>query len=492
MWWKLNPAEARNYAQRAAEFSVRSIDKIDDSSISEKLKKCEKTIQILAEFDEKMSRMLAEKIARILEAKGKSGGSNADSFVLIAINVVDANPTLAFNLGVKSLTYGNALKLNGLISKLNFKNPILAENLFQLSLGAAKRNYSYEFTGGLGIVVFQERDGKVFSATARRSYLELLADMISRGALIESEQRVGCEVAPLATSVLDRFDEYMPDRSLTVRQHIQICIPFSHGYTAEIAKAEVRGDEPKTVDEFIRAARETNDPGLKGRYFFRAIFKLKALEKFDDIITLLDDMTEVEIKAIGLIAWESWRIEYAFESALVSFESKDIPAVYRTINRTPKKYRPYVRFRLAYKLSVVEHRDFILENLEEIRKEIASLDSTPKDAAGDHISLARLYVKVQPTESESVFRDAVKYINKADADNPEFLPEKDYAPLQDYVRLPFELLDSDESGINSSLGNVSSRRSRIRLKLGFLESSIQKLTEIKKKVELENLKLQGK
>jgi hypothetical protein len=79
-----------------------------------------------------------------------------------------------------------------------------------------------------------------------------------------------------------------------------------------------------------------------------------------------------------------------------------------------------------------------------------------------------------------MFRNTVKYINKADNDNPEYRTEKDWAPMSDYVPLSADLLEFDEQSITSSLNNLTSRRSRVRLKLGLLESSLQKYVEAKK------------
>lgn len=485
LWWKLDSAEAHTYLKKASDAMLSDLGLDETNDLTKKIKYNQKTLQIIASLDEQLGQSLAEKIAKILEAKGKNDKANADLFVMIALQVVEKNQQLGYALGVKSLTYGYAERLNVLIFKLNFKDSKLAEDLFQLALAAAKRNYDYEFTGGLGIIVFEVRDGRAFSDAARRSYLELLAEMISAATLSESDRATRCEIVPLITERLAKFDEYLPTIALTVRQQVQLCLPFIAGYTAGITKAEAVGDGPETADEFIRAARDTNDRGLKGRYFHRAISKLNDVKKFDDIVSLLDYMTEDERKIIRNDIWEEFRADYASKSALVYFENKDLPAVYRIINRTPKNIRPYVRFRIAYKLSPFKDREFYLENLEEIRKELGSIEVPVKDAAGNFLTLAGLYLKVQPTESESIFREATKYINKTDIDNPDFLPEKDYAPLRDFVPLPSELLETDESSIYSSLTNINSRRSRIRLKLGLLESSLQKLAEVKKKVELE-------
>ena len=485
MWWKVDSAEAHRFLKKASDVMLRDVESDDTNDLTKKTKYSQKTLQIIGLLDEQLSQSLAEKIAKILETKEKGNKANADLFVMIALQVVEKDPRLGYALGVKSLNYGYAERLHALILKLNFKDSMLAEDLFQLALAAVRQNFSYQSAGGLGIIVFEVRDGHTFSDVARRSYLAMLADMIAGAALSESDRATRCEIVPLLTERLDKFDEYLLNLALTVRQQVQLCLPFVTGYTSGITKTEAGGDGPKTADEFIRAARDTNDRGLKVHYFHRAIAKLNEMKKFDDIVSLLDDMTEDERKILGNNIWEEFRADYASKSALVYFQGKDIPSVYRVINLTPKRIRPYTRFRIAYKISPVKDREFYLENLEGIRNELGAIEVPAKDAASNYITLAGLYIKIQPTEAESVFRDAVKYINKADDDNLDFLPEKDWAPLQDYESLPAELIETDESSIYSSLTNISSRRSRVRLKLGLLESSLQKLADVKKKVELE-------
>ncbi len=482
IWWKFDLEFAQKYLKRSIETTLKDLDSDEDVDLSKKLKTSQKVLQIAAALDEKSSQFLVERIAKILETKGKSDKGNADSFILVALQIVDKNPQLAFQLGTRSLTYGNSLQLGKLILGLTVKESTLAENLYRSSLFSARRNYSYGFTGSLGIV-FQTYKNQTLSDAARRSYLEYLADIISDAALTDAGHSK-CEVITLATPILSRFDEYLPNRTLLLRQQIDICIPFSHPYTAEIAKTEARGEEPRDADEFIRAARDTPDPGKKAHYFYRAIALLDKAKKIDDIVSLLDGMTEPEVTAMG-DGWNSWRIKYGCQSALDAVEASDMPSAYRAIDRTPKKNRPYVRFCVARKLSLLDQKGFYLENLEEIQKETGSLEIPPRDSASNYLSLARMYLKVQPTQSERMLRAAVKAINAADNENPEFLPEKDYAPLMDIVSLPYELLEVDEYSIFSSFSDISSRRSRARLKIGLLESCLQKLADVKKKVESE-------
>lgn len=118
-----------------------------------------------------------------------------------------------------------------------------------------------------------------------------------------------------------------------------------------------------------------------------------------------------------------------------------------------------------------------------MQKELESLDFPSGDAVRLYKDLAHQYLIARPTESEVMFRNAVKYINKTDNDNPEYIADKDWAPMRDYVAVTSDLLEIDEISITSSLNNVSSRRSRVRLKLGLLESSLKRFVDARKKLD---------
>lgn len=489
MWWKSDPDEARGYLNKAAVLMLSDLRSDDEADLVIKLEYAQKTIKIVAALDEKLSQSLVGELEKILKDRDVSSQENtemADLFAKLGLQMVDTNPRMAFAAALDSVIYGTSLHLPKLIMELNLKDPKLAEQIFQSALAAARRKYNYSFMGTLGNYLFEAYKGKAMSDEAKRAYLGYLSEILAGAATVEAE-RSRCDIVNIIAPIFNRFDEYLPTQSQIVRQQVPVCIPFSHPFTAEITRAEANGDGPQTVDEFIQAARDTRDRALKGRYFSRAISMLAKAKRFDDVISLLDDMHEDECKVMSFI-WDEWRADYSALSAMAYFENKDMPSVYRIIAKTPKRVRPYARFRIVYKLSPGSDREFYLENLEEIQKELGSIEIPARDAASNYLTLARLYLKIQPTESEAMFRNAVKYINKTDSDNPDFEAIKDWAPLFDYVPLSAELLETDESGINSSLNNISSRRSRVRLKLGLLESCLQKLADVKKKVEAESKK----
>lgn len=489
--WKADNAKARKQLGRSIDLTMSWLGSDEEPDFEAKFRIAQKVVEIAATLDEKVAQSTSEKFLKIAEDRKGSDTANADMLVSIARQVLEKDPHLAFKFAVRSLSLGNSLQLPALLLALNLKDSQLADQLYRLSILAARRNYSFEFVGSLGNITFLVRKGIAFSDAARIAYLEMLADLVASAALIEWERPVRCGVAELATPVLDRFDQYIPSRALTVRQHVQLCLPFAHAFTSGVSKSQASEEKSETVEELLQRARETSDVALKGKYLYQAIKKLEASKKFEALISLLDDLTEEERKSLGNGAWDSWRAEYAFQACVIYFfEAKDLPSVYRVIEKTPKRLRSYVRISLAFKLSPTGDKDILLENLEKTRSEIESLEVAPKDAAADYLALILLYVKVQPTALNLVFRDTVKFINAADRENEEFKTHKDYAPLKDIVQLPWEILAVDEQGVFNSLQDISSRRSRIRLKLGLLESSLKKLIQAEKELKIEQSKRQ--
>jgi hypothetical protein len=486
MWWKLEPENARRYLRQSADGLVDYWKTNDVDDIEKPLRFCQKTIQIVTQLDQQLGQSVTSQIVKSLQKKGKKDRSISDTLIFLGRQVVKDSPQLAYDLAVSSLNFGNSPNLAILVTEIVSKDPVLGERLYFVALTAAKQTYSYEFIGSLGAFVFDSFKGATYSDRAKQSYLELLLGILLTANANELN-RSNCEISALAAPVLNRYDEYLPSQAPLAHQLLQFCVGFSTASTSEITKAQSNGEEPTSAEEFIRAARDTRDEPKKVHYFHRAINKFVEEKRYGEIISFLDSMSTDEIKAIGRPIWDDFRSEFAFRLALICYENKDLAGVYDALNRTPKSIRPYTRFRLVNKLTPEIDREFYLENLVDIRNELMSLEIPAKYAAGSFLTLTRISLKSQPTEAGGIFRDAVKYINKADTENANFVPEEDYAPLEDVVKLPSELLELDEIATLNSLSDVSSPRSRIRLRLGLLESSLKKLAEFNSKVAVEKI-----
>ena len=497
IWWSTDQVEARIHLKRSAEKMLSGLGSDDPAALAKNARLAQRTIEIITKIDEKFALELTTKVEKAL---GDDEGSNpkdnpalAELYVSLGRQVLGQNPAQALACGFDSLRYGLAVTLPALISELNTVDSEKAEMLYRQAMAKVQGSYSESallFENNLFRYMFDIHGQYGFPVPLRRGFLANFSDRVATAALVEPERPTRCAIAFYARSVPPFIDEYFPAQSFTFRQNLQICTPYLARSIREMTSGAASAEQPKTVSDLVRVAKDTRDPELKVRYWRTALELLQKAKEFGEIISLLDSTDGDDFKSASPVGWDNWRTSAAFEAVMFSFETKDLAAMYRILDRTPKRLRPSVRMRIAKKLPASARTSpFFLENLDEMQKELGSLEQDAKDVAGFYMSLMDLYLKVRPTESELMFRNAAKQINKADSDNPDFLNDKDWAPWQDYVEMNSEVLEIDEPSISSSLNNVSSRRSRVRLKLGLLESSLKSLKdEIKKLDELKKAK----
>ena len=497
MWWKTDSDKAKDFLQKSIKFASNSLEDNDKTDLTVKLKNFQKTLQIVSGLDEKSGQILLEKFIKATSDKLNKNEQTADSLVVIALQIVEKNPASAFQLGLKSLNFGSPIQIVRLIGELNIADAKLSEQLFLAALNNAGKNYNARFISRLSVTAFTDYRGKSQSDGSRRAYLNVLAEVISRAFTNEAEKKSACEFSVIASPIVEKFVQYLPEQSQTIRQQIQLCQVFLPKSNSDLIDSELK-NKVDSVEDLIDSAKKATDSRLKTTYYYKAFVQLEKEEKFDEILSVLNSITNDEKEILGKDSlgngfWDGWYSEYASSAAKQYLEKKDLAGVDRIINQAEKKIRPSIRLNLIYSFSpdefkANEAKTFILENLEETRKELSSSDVFVVNRAGYFLALTDLYVKVQPTEAEGVFRETVKSINATDSENPDNLPEKDYAPLKDYVSLPSELLKINEISIFTSLDNISSRISRSRLKLGLLESSLVNYSIEKKKLESENKK----
>ena len=491
--WKTNQTEAEKYLKKSGKLTINSLESDDKPDLAEKLKNTQKTLQIIANLDEKLSRNLMEDFIKIISQKGTDSEKNADTLALIAIQIVEKNPQLAFSLGIKSLGFGNSAQIVRLIKELNIIDSKLADQLFLTTLANAKARFNLQFISRLAVAAFNNYKGKPLSDLTRRSFLTMLSEFLTLSMTNEQEKPNLCQISMIAAPLLDKFEEYFPPQLPTIKLQMQMCQPYLPKVNQSLVNSDLKDDKPKTVEELISAARNTDDKVLKSEYFYQATVKLEEEENYLEILSLFDSMTEDEKDSFGNDSFgesifESSYDEYAYTVALNYVKNKDFSAAYRVIDRTPKRVRPSVRIRLTFALLAGNEKDFVIDNVQKARQEADSLEMLPFRRAGFFLALVHIYPKIQPIEAQTVFREAVKSINKADAENPNNLPEKDYAPLRDYIALPAEIFENNDIIIFNALNDISSRRSRVRLKLGLLENSLVQYLNEKKKVQSKNEK----
>ncbi|MGD9563581.1 MAG: hypothetical protein AB7F88_01715 [Pyrinomonadaceae bacterium] len=492
IWWKTDRAKAEELLRRSSGIAIDSLRTDDEKELDLSIKYFQKSLAVISGLDTGLGRRMLESFQKMTEERSVKNDQIADVFVTSARQLVSSDPQRAYDLGIRSLAFGTSLQLSRLIRDLNLREPRLSEQLFLITLNKAQQTQNIRLLSRLSGVAFSADNGNPQSMLVRRSFLQALANSIARGFNNPSEKKRACEFAIVASPLIKEFAQYLPGSSQSVTQQVQLCQASLPEMNAELSKMALDGETG--VDELLKAASETKNRYLKEIYYSNAFAKMAQEEKYEEILSLLRAMPEDEVKllgddSLGGTVFDRWLREYSLDAAKQYFANKDFAALDRMLNRSEKRIRPFLRTNLVWDLPHQgQYGPFILENLEAARKELGSLEFSGAKRAQYFLTLTKLYIKVQPTEAESVFRELVKSINLADSENPDFVAEKDYAPLRDYIALPSRLLAIDEIGIFACLGDLSSRRSRVRLKLGLLESSLVDYSR-EKRASLEKIKV---
>jgi hypothetical protein len=483
-WWKIDNSEAREHLSRSEQRLVAVVDSSRAKDIGPQLPAFQKALSIITSLDEDLAiRLMAKMESGASDGDRKPDPQMAELFVAMALEIVDENPRLALAAGMDSLRHGLATGLPWLIGKIHQNEPQLAEQLMNESLRLARSRHrpdGHLFLFNMGRVAVGLDGNTGLPLPIQRIALRAFADALNSALAIEQERNVRCGIAYYASWFTPSIDTQMPEIAVTYRQSLAACIP----YTNQSQRENVRTRNiptPNSVDEILTLARETKDLEAKVNLYRDALGRLQREEKFARMVSVLDGLDGDDFRDASPRGWDNWRTDAAVRGAFEAFEDGDIPTAFRFIDRTPKRLRPAVRDELVRKEAVRANREFFLENLREMEKELAGIDLPDYEVARLYLALAEQYFSITPTDAVSSFRTAIKFINSSDRSNPGGVPE-DWAPMEDTVWLSSDLLAYDEIGVNTALNELSSERSRIRLRLGLLESSLPKYAAARDKL----------
>ena len=270
LWWNVNQKEARVHLKAAADKLLSGFRTDDNTNAPNRTNLTEGTLEIITKLDEKFAQEL---VGQIEVAVNDSSDNNrkenpemAELFAALGLQVVKKKPEVAMAFGFNSLTYGLAKNLPTLISELNIQDSTKAELLYRRALAKMQGNYSSRgllFESLIGRYLFGVYGDKGFSEQIRREFIASYADRVAAAALVETERPTRCRIAAYASVTLAHIDEYIPAQARDLRQNIQTCTPYLLDVLQELSKAQTNADQPKTVDDFVRLAKETHDKTLK-------------------------------------------------------------------------------------------------------------------------------------------------------------------------------------------------------------------------------------
>jgi hypothetical protein len=477
MYEDYETSRSSEFLQRGASLLVAGFSSDEGQINKEKLDLTVKVIQMIFRLNEQLGLGVSEKLFEKIKSNSTTSKAKADLLVSLGIQVSKSDARLAHDLGLSSLGFGYGARFNQLISELAQRDPELAESAYQAGLFAAYRGFDYTFIGGLG-VAFGSTRGQELSENARRGYFVLLSTLLRDAVTYPERQPQFCGVAALASPLLPRFQLDYPAEAALMHQNIRLCIPFLPESTRGVFERQTDESEPKTVEDLVTAARESKDNVLKARYYYLAQGLLERAKAFEKAISLLDNMSNDEREAVGLTAWDGWRGEHTIQHCLALYRSNDIATLHRTIDRTPIRLRPLVRTSLVYGLKGKAEPEFLLEQLESVRKEADTKNMEARNAASSFLALIPAYLDLNPGELPGLFRETIKMINAADQENPNRLPEKDFAPLRDVIKLPSYLLETDQIGTMNAIQDIRQVPNRNRVRLGLIQSAIDHITKL--------------
>lgn len=481
LWWKVDNERAKKWLKKAV--SEVTFEPITETEL-ERQKRFEMAGK-LTEFTVRLYKQLAKTLIEDIADQSKkieNNQTNADGLVKTALQIVKFNPVTAKELGSKSLSIGQSYLISRLIGELNVEDSYLADRLFSEAIANSKVNLNKETNVGLlsslATLVLNNYKGKPLSERSKRRLLTGLFVVINANSSTPDSLQKSCNYIFTASNLIKNYQVYFPEKAIVIRQKAESCKRFL-GNSSDLVESNFKDEKPQTIDDYLKAAADTEDKLLKKNYFYRAIEMLYRAKEYERIISVLDNMNEESRAAFSETSWSSWRRTSASKAAVDFAEKDDFANVYRIINNTPKMVRPFVQMLVAQKFTSV-NKSFAIALLNEARKEIHnSLEIEDKAKAGLYISLLRLYSEVAPYDALNVFREMVKAINKADENNPDNEQIKDYAPNKSVVSLPISLLKIEEFNSLKILSEIKSEKSRIRFRLGFLEQSLKELEKFK-------------
>jgi hypothetical protein len=485
VWWKEDERRARASMLKAVEEVEKTSGQEEAVERARRLAAARALLPVVGKHD----RELGERLSAVLATPQKSGqatdderGYNAGALADAALEVLDADPRRAAELGSASFRAGGSSRQSALLMRLNKRDAGLAVSLFREGLAAARasRGGARELLGTLTGAAFPHRlyfppyPGPVFPEELRADTLRLLADKVLRAPASEEEEREVCALAWTASSLVEDFAALLPQQASAVRVVINRCQQKMPPDGRRRLDDEMSEQKPKTVDDFLRAAADADDERMRGLYLARAAYVAFSGGEPDRAIEIIEGM-DLKLREEMKETWEAWRWEFASVSALKHFKAGDRQTVRKVLDAVPPKLRAVAVIRFLDLLAESKPRDFPAEMLGEGRLLLTKYESP--ETAVLWLWLVRLYAAYLPADGPLVFNEAVAALNRSGRSRPAGAAEKSHEfPQYPWAatNLPVALVEADEPGVTSAAGSIDDPLMRAWARLGLLKALLEK------------------
>ncbi len=221
----------------------------------------------------------------------------------------------------------------------------------------------------------------------------------------------------------------------------------------------------KSVDDFLRAADETNNQERRRFLRSRAAYLASQNKDYARAISILDGFDNEDREEMAE-TWDNWRWEFAAAAALQRLEHDDLHGLDRIVYATPVRLRAFVEIAVAGELDK-RHQDKAVELLQDARRHFAKATAVSLDW---YLSLVRRYVKLMPQESTVILEDLVKAINRTDQQRND---DVKYSFNLTPVELPAILVENDSAQVRTIIANINNKAMRLRFTLSILECQLK-------------------
>ena len=478
-WWKDNPKRAKDWLKKAVVELEYSPSSESADAQHRKLFVARTLLAIITPRDRTLSVRLANVLALDSEKlPDDEREQNAEALIDAAMAVVDTDPDRAAQLGADALRSGPTHQLSDLLERLSARDARLGAALFGETLALARASSDPNLFLQLGRVAFPSgaRSNPVPVEVQTQLLVSLGQEFLRRPG--EPSNTGTCRFAWIIAPLLGQYDRLLPQQAPLVREALGRCKPSLD----EIARGranEALNDKPlKTVDDLLRAAEEAADHNVRTFHLMRAASMAAQQRDYDRAIGILDSISSDGRELIKR-AWEGGRWDYAARSAFVHARSGDYAAMRKVIADTPANLRPLTLIDVAEKLSGAGDQNVATELAHEARRTLEKASISESKMVETRISLVRLFAKLAPAETPAALQEMADAINrtmqteqvkqKAQEGNPRG------ALLLAPISLPASLLEIDDLGVQQTASSIKPPISRVRVRLGLLASSLEKM-----------------
>lgn len=515
IWWEKDKQEASTYLTKAVEYATNPATDYKDSQ--EKFRFLRDLLKIVASKDIKLEKRLIAELTETPEDLSESdNNANSEAILKTARSIADVDIQKAFNLGILTLrqrkpvfSFYSVL----LFLKIREKNEPLANNYYAQALTVAQTKPTSDFLDNLISLSFPEisvATGEKPQWTAvsdellRKKSLNILANYIKIEAQEALEKkRTDCKVTSFyGVRLLNQYQQLLPEKTPVISQAINVCQVSLESKDKTNSSTD---EKPKTIEELLESAKETDDKELKTKYLLDAARMAINQKKYKLAVEILDDIDEdMRDKPFGV--WEFNRKISTSSLIAELIENDNLPEMYETFKKSPDVTRTFIRVSVVNKLDPKKNKLLGYELLNNAREEFNKLDLKPFEnvrvivndpAVFKHIAV--LYDKFgYPNDAIETYQESIKSLNRYITQIPSDKRRDVVSSLpinwSYYGDLQNPFFENYFQRIEQSISQIEFTPIRLDVRLQLLKNSLKKRMEIEKeilKIKPENQKKEG-